>query len=175
MVWEEFTKIFTEMNWVVIVLLVMGIIFCIVEGIVPGFGIFGILGIICEIAGIVFHAVFSTSPWQVFFLILIMTFATVLLFLIFVFSAKHGLLGSTPLVENKPAVPYDYGVDKNFIKLIGKRGVVVDECRPVGKIKIEGRVMEALSTGNIIEKDSVVRVVKIKDNILYIEKFEGEK
>ena len=104
-----------------------------------------------------------------------MTLATVLLFLIFVFSAKHGILGSTPLVENKPAVPYDYGVDKNFIKLIGKRGVVVDECRPVGKIKIEGRVMDALSTGNIIEKDSVVRVVKIKDNILYIEKFEGDK
>ena len=164
MVWEEFTKIFTEMNWVVIVLLVAGIVFCIIEGIVPGFGIWGIIGILCEIAGIVMHAIYSASPWQVFFLILIMTLATVLLFLIFVFSAKHGILGSTPLVENKPAVPYDYGVDKNFIKLIGKRGVVV-----------EGRVMDALSTGNIIEKDSVVRVVKIKDNILYIEKFEGDK
>src|SRR5699024_6107298 len=103
MVWEEFTKIFTEMNWIVIVLLVVGIVFCIIEGIVPGFGIFGILGILCEIAGIVLHAVISSSPWQVFFLILIMVVATVLLFLIFVFSAKHGILGSTPLVENKPA------------------------------------------------------------------------
>ena len=35
--------------------------------------------------------------------------------------------------------------------------------------------MDSLSTGNIIEKGSVVRVVKIKDNILYIEKFEGDK
>ena len=174
MVLEEFTKIFTEMYWVVIVLLVLGIVFCIIEGIVPGFGIFGILGIVCEVAGIIVHAVLSGSPWQVFFLVLIMTFATVLLFLIFVFSAKHGVLGSTPLVENKPAVPYDYGVDKHFVKLIGKRGVVVDECRPVGKIKIEGRIMDALSTGNIIEKNSVVRVVKIKDNILYVEKFEGD-
>ena len=58
MVWEEFTKIFTEMNWVVIVLLVAGIVFCIIEGIVPGFGIWGIIGILCEIAGIVMHAIY---------------------------------------------------------------------------------------------------------------------
>ena len=172
---EEFVKLFTQMSWITIVLLVAGIIFCIIEGVIPGFGFWGITGILCEVAGIVVHAIFTQSPWQIFFLILLMALATVLLFLIFVFSAKHGILASTPLVENKPSVPYNYGVDKNLMKLIGKHGVVVDECRPVGKIKIEGRIMEALSTGRIIEKDKTVRVVKIRDNTLYIEEMKEEK
>ena len=172
--WEEIGKLFTQMSWIVIVLLVVGIVFCIIEGIIPGFGFFGIFGIICEVAGVIVHAIFSASVIQVLFLVLIMAVATTLLFLIFVFSAKHGILGSTPLIENKPSVPYNYGVDKNLIKLIGKRGVVIEECHPVGKIKIEGRLMEALSAKGVIEPSSTVRVIKIKDNNLYIEKLEGD-
>lgn len=175
MVWEEFVKIFTEMSWMVGVLLILGIVLCIIEGVVPGFGFFGITGIISEIAAVVIHAIVTSSPWQVFFLVLIVAVVFVVIVLIFVISAKHGLLAKTPLFENKPSVPYNYGVDKNFVKLIGKKGVVVEKCHPIGKIKIEGRIMEALSTQEVIEKGSTIRIVKIKDNTLYIEKFEGDK
>ena len=168
--WQEIVNLFTTTSWIIWVLIGVGFVLCIVEGIVPGFGVFGIMGIMCEIGAVVCQAVFTNSVPQVLLLILFNALATIFIFLIFVFSAKHGLIGKTPIVENKPAVPYNYGVDKKFTKLIGKRGVTVSACRPVGKVKLEGRVMEAISVGALIEKGSQVRVVKIKDNTIYIDK-----
>ena len=48
--------------------------------------------------------------------------------------------------------------------------MTVSDCRPVGKVKLEGRIMEAISVGSMIEKGSQIRVVKIKDNTIYIDK-----
>ncbi len=168
--WQEVINLFTTTSWIVWVLISVGFVLCIVEGIVPGFGVFGIVGIMCEVAAVVCQVIFTNSVPQVLLLILFAALATVLIFLIFVFSAKHGIMGKTALVENKPAVPYNYGVDKRFTKLIGKRGVTVSDCRPVGKVKLEGRIMEAISVGSMIEKGSQIRVVKIKDNTIYIDK-----
>ena len=168
--WQEVINLFTTTSWIVWVLISVGFVLCIVEGIVPGFGVFGIVGIMCEVAAVICQVIFTNSVPQVLLLILFAALATVLIFLIFVFSAKHGIMGKTALVENKPAVPYNYGVDKRFTKLIGKRGVTVSDCRPVGKVKLEGRIMEAISVGSMIEKGSQIRVVKIKDNTIYIDK-----
>lgn len=80
MFWEELVKLTTQTSWIVIILLVVGIISCFVEAIVPGFGFFGIFGIICEIGGIVLHAVFSGSIIQVFIIVMILALIFTLLF-----------------------------------------------------------------------------------------------
>ena len=170
--WQEIVNLFTTTSWIIWVLIAVGLVLCIVEGIVPGFGVFGVIGIMCEIGAVVCQAIFTNSVPQVLLLILFNALTTIIIFLIFVFSAKHGLIGRTALVENKSSVPYNYGVDKKFTKLIGKRGTTVSVCRPVGKVKIDGRILEAISVGTMIEKNVQVKVVKIKDNTIYINKCE---
>lgn len=170
--WAELGGLFTNMSWIVILLLSLGVIFCIVEAVIPGFGFFGIAGILCEIGGVVVHAIFSGSVIQVFFLILIIVLITVILFLIFVNSAKHGLLAKSAIVENKTALPKDYRekTEEHLKELIGKEGLTLTECHPVGKIRIGQNTFEAQSIRAIIEKGEVIKVVAIEDARIMIDK-----
>lgn len=170
--WTDFTSLFTQMHWVVILLLCLGIVFCIIEAIVPGFGFFGIMGILCEVAGVVVHAVISGSAFQVFCLALIIVLIVVLIFLLFIRSAKHGLLSKTAIVENDTALPIDYRqkAEDELKALIGKEGLAITECRPVGKIRIDQETYEAQSVGRVIPKGDVVKVVAIEDARIMIDK-----
>lgn len=170
--WSELGGLFVDMHWVVILLLSLGVIFCIIEAVIPGFGFFGVMGILCEIAGVVVHAVFSGSVIQVFFLILIIVLITLIIFLIFVNSAKRGLLAKTAIVENNTSIPKDYRekAEKELKKLIGKEGLTLTECRPVGKIRIGQDSYEAQSVDKVIPKGEVIKVVAIEDARIMIDR-----
>ena len=170
--WSEISGLFTEMHWVVFLLLCLGIVLCIVEATIPGFGIFGIAGIVCEIAGIITHAIISGSAAQVFFLLLIVVLVMILITLLFVRSAKYGLLAKSAIVENDTAIPKDYKekAEKELIDLVGKEGLTLTECRPVGKIRIGENSYEAQSRSTVIEKGEVIKVVAVEDARLVIDK-----
>jgi len=169
--WTEFTSLFAHMHWIVVILLCLGVVFCLVEAVIPGFGVFGILGIVSEVAGIVVHAVFSGSVAQVFFLILLIVLITSLMFLLFIRSAKHGVLAKSAIVENKPSIPTDYAEKekKELSALIGKDGLTLTDCRPVGKIRIGQETYEAQSK-SFLAKGEVVKVIAIEDARIIIDK-----
>ena len=169
---EEFINLFAQMHWAVILLLCMGVVFCIIEAAVPGFGVFGVLGIVSEVAGVIVHAVISGSPLQVFFLILIVLLVIVIIFLLFIRSAKYGLLAKSALVENKSSIPKDYKekAENELKPLIGQEGLTLTECRPVGKIRIGQNTYEAQSRNSIIQKGEVITVVAIEDARIIIDK-----
>lgn len=170
--WTELANLFTQMHWIVIVLLSLGLVLCIVEAFVPGFGFFGITGILCEVAGVIVHAVFSGSILQVFFLVLLIALIVCVVFLIFIRSAKYGLLSKSAIVENKTALPKDYRekAEEELKKLVGKEGLTLTECKPVGKIRINQESYEAQSVGVVIPKGAVIKVVAIEDARIMIDK-----
>lgn len=171
-IWTEIGKLFTDMHWVVILLLSLGIILCIIEAVIAGFGVFGIAGILCEVAGVVTHAVLSGSAVQVLFLLAVLILITVLLFLLFVRSAKYGLLSKSAIVENKTAIPVDYKekTDKELKNLIGKEGLTLTECKPVGKIRLGQDTYEAQSRSTVIQKGEVIHVVAIEDSRIIVDR-----
>jgi len=95
-----------------------------------------------------------------------------LLFLIFVRSAKYGLLAKSAIAENKTALPKDFKdkAEKELSALVGKEGLAITECRPVGKIRIEQETYEAQSIGTVIKKGEVIRVVSIEDARIMIDR-----
>lgn len=169
--WSELTSLFTQMHWIVILLLSVGVIFCIVESLMPGFGVFGILGVICEIVGIILHAIFSGSVLQVLLLVLAVAIVIALMFLLFVRSAKHGILAKSALVENKPSIPTDFveKANKELKELVGKEGLTLTECHPIGKIRIGQEQYEARAM-SYVAKGEVIKVVKIEDARIVIDK-----
>ena len=172
--WSEFINLFTQMHWAVILLLTLGLVLCIIEAAIPGFGIFGILGILCEVSAIIVHAVLSKSIAQVFFLMLITLIVVGVLFLLFIHSAKSGLLAKSAIVENKSSIPNDFKqkAEEELKPLIGKEGLALTECRPVGKIRIGQNTYEAQSKSTIIQKGEVVKVVAIEDARIMIDKIQ---
>ena len=171
--WESFVEIFTgPMAWLTIVLMIVGIVLCIVEALMPGFGVFGVLGILCEIGAVVNNAICSGDPIQALILFLLVALIVMLIFLIFVRSAKFGILGKTPLVENRTSISTNYGKEQRekLLELVGREGITITECRPVGKIRLNQDVYEVRSKNTMIQKGEVVKVVDIDDVEIIVDK-----
>ena len=142
--WAELSQLFTSMQWYVILILCIGILFVFIEFFVPGFGFFGISGLTCIVAGIVTDAVLTKSIVQVVALVLIFSLVLIIVFLLFIRSARFGLLGKTPFIEKKTAVPTDYAQKSEFANLVGEIGVAVTPLRPSGKFMIDEKVYEGI-------------------------------
>lgn len=79
------------------------------------------------------------------------------------------MIGKSALVENKTAIPTDYAdVSKNEnVDLIGKHGILITECKPVGKMRIDDKIFDVLSN-EVIEAGNNVVVTGVENNVIYI-------
>lgn len=173
MFFTQFGLLFANMEWFVIVCLLVGMAFLAVEIFVPGFGFFGIGGIVLLVAGIALRAIFH-KPDDV---VVLQLFQFVLLDAIviglglgFLFLAqKKGWLKKSALFHTGTAVDEKRSegtVDYSF--LIGQEGVAATILRPSGKIEIDGTVYDAESEGFVIEKGEKIKVSEIRDGIVRV-------
>ena len=171
MFWDEVVSLFTEMNVVPAILLTLALILCIIEMFVPGFGAFGISGIVCLIGGIVAKMLYGGTVTQMFALIVIFAIILLIMFGIAVWSAKRGLISRSPMVLKETALPENYAeADKSLQKLKGKEGLTVTICRPFGTIQIDDKYYDASSVDEYLEKGTLVKVVEVEGDQIYIQK-----
>lgn len=124
------------------------------------------------------HAFLSGSVLQVLILLAIVFLILALIILLFLRSAKFGLLGKSALVENHTALPNDYGDKETNINigLVGQIGIVITECRPVGKMQFGDEVFDVLSREDFLPVGEKAKVVDVVGNDIYVEKiFKGDK
>ncbi len=169
---EELIGLATNTSPVVILLLVIGVIFCFIEAIVPSFGFWGITGILSTIAGIVIHAIVTSSAIQVLIILVMLVLIFTLITLLFIRSAKYGLLAKLSFVENKTALPLNY--EENFaneaLNLVGKTAITVTELKPIGRVELEDKILQVSSKTSFIEKGTTVLIVKVEGKLIYVEK-----
>ena len=173
-------------NYVEIILLVIGLILLAVEIFVtPGFGLPGIAGILCIIGAIVaflvpnapgeFPIPTTALDWSYF--------TTGLMALCFAFVAA--LIGAAVLARYLPKVPLasrllldppeptrtaPVGEGAAILDIRpGQRGQVVQTCRPVGKVRIAGKLCDAIADGAFIERGADVVVLRHKGNRVVVE------
>ena len=166
MFWEEVTKLVTQTSWIVFGLLGLGIVLCLIEAVIPSYGFVGISGLISLVAGIVLHAFLSGSVLQVVIMLAIVLLILILIILLFIRSAKYGL------VENHTALPTNYNDHFNNVNvsLIGQVGVVVTDCRPVGKMQFGEEILDVLSRDDFLYVGEKAKVIDVVGNNIYVEK-----
>ncbi len=168
----EFTSIFTNMSWIVAVLLCVGLVFIFIEVLMPGFGFWGIAGGSLVVAGVTVRIVQGLTLVQSLTLILLVLAFLILMVMIMVLSAKRGILSKTGIFENRTSVPVDYNVtDKAVRKLVGNSGKALTSLNLGGKAKINGKVYNVQAVGSFIEKGSRLKVVAVKDNTIMVRKW----
>lgn len=158
-----------------ILLFVVGIGLLLAEVfIIPGFGVAGIAGIACTVAGLVlslvgndglsFEAVpsgaISVSLWMVLTSLVV---AVALCFFLGsrLFRAKAGSpLSRLTLEATQEAEDGYVGVEKAALDaLAGRQGVAATDLRPGGKVAIGGEVYDAISDGTYVERGRQVVVI----------------
>lgn len=146
--------------WIVVTGII-GLMLLIAEALIPGFGIFGIVGSIVTLGAMVMAGM--KYGFEVF---LIMLVAFILLSLIFVRIIK------TKRVYDK-FVLKDVLNTKDFDESIlqgmeGKKGITVTTIQPYGKVEVEGKQIDVRSEGGYIEKNKSVEIVDVRGKTVIV-------
>lgn len=167
-------------NWEIL-LFVLGVVFLILEiFLIPGFGVFGILGIIFMVSGLAFSLVLNdffdfNAPsgerlTNSFILVLISIIAAVTLGVIFGGNLLKTKAFKRLVLQDEQQSVQGYQVNKPGVELLGKSGFAKTDLRPSGKIEIDEVWYEAVSNDGYIEHGTPILVTKIENYNLIVRK-----
>ena len=163
--------------WEIIVFFI-GIILILLEIFVfPGFGISGILGIICIGSGLFFALIdnhyFTFEHVQVpdISRSVLTVFSGILLgFIITIWiSSRIGEKGMFRKIALTTDLSDSESADRGVRDLVGKKGSAMTVLRPSGKIIIDNEVYDAVSNQGFIDAGTSVTVVKFENMQVYVE------
>ena len=152
------------MNILIILLLIfLGIVLLLIEfTILPGITIAGIGGVLLFAYSI--YMAFSSYGSLVGFLTLgfVLVAAPTLVVMLFKGKAGKKMVLSTVLtgIANQ--------IDHEKVK-IGDIGVTIGRLAPMGKIKVNGEVVEVRSTGTFVDPGEKVRIIQIEKSQITVE------
>ncbi len=139
--------------WIV-VLAILGLVMLFAEILMPGFGLFGILGTIS-----LFGSLILTYRLYGMVTFLIMLAAVVVIFFAMVYVAKKsGLYNKVILKDKQEAKDFDESVLQG---LLGQVGTTQSTLRPFGVAEFDGKLVDVCSQGDFIDRGEKVQVVQI--------------
>lgn len=182
-------------NWVEIALLFAGMVLLLIEFLVlPGFGIAGILGIACLLAGFFGMLIRNppdelpwpetTTDWQilssgvlgltcgligfVFLAWLLSRYLPKLQFLTGLVLVPTAATGGGRMVVSMTASPETTGLGVK----VGDVGEVIARLRPAGKARFGDAIVDVVATGEFLGKGANVAIVEIRGNRVIVKKVE---
>lgn len=177
-----------------VALIVIGIVLLIVElFVIPGFGLIGFAGVGCILTGL-FLSMLPSLPDDLPELpngignvadleramqdALIMTMvsligASVGIWLMYKYLPRLGPFSKLILQASTSASTGYVGVDVTGRKLlVGKEGIALTALRPSGTVRIEGKRLDVVTSGDYLDKGDRVRVTAVNGPRLEVERIE---
>lgn len=172
--WNDFIALFSGYGAIPMIIMFAGVILCIVEVFVPGFGIFGILGGIFSVGGIVARSIMGATFAQILYMILVDVSLVCLSIILMIVSTRCGFIRHSSLVESKTSISVNYGKDnKQLLKMLGKTTFATTEFRPTGKFNYNGETYEATTYGEFIQKGEKIQIVEVKADKIFVRTADG--
>ncbi len=144
--------------WIVM-LGIIGLILLMAEALIPGFGIFGIIGGACMLGS---TAMAGIKYGFGVFLMMIAAFIVLLLLFISVANRKKDKFVLKDVLNTQ-----DF--DESILQdMQGKQGITITTVQPYGKMEVEGKQIDVCSEGGYIEKNKIVQIVQIRGKIVVV-------
>ncbi|WP_188506898.1 NfeD family protein [Parapedobacter pyrenivorans] len=167
-------------NWE-IALFVAGIVLILLElFVIPGFGVAGILGIICLVCGLAFSMVvndyfnFSIAEPGMLFNSFLLVIASVVLATILMVIFGKSLLNTRAfkrlVLQDEQRSTEGYTSSPTDQALVNKEGVAKTVLRPSGKVEIEGKWYDAVALDGFIDIGEEIYVEKHVNYNLFVRK-----
>jgi len=159
-------------GWEEVLLFMVGFGLLLVEiFLFPGFGIPGIVGLICILLSLIMAMV--EAPVQVSWetgdlglsltLVSIAFCGTFAVLTLFIKLAPYTNTGRRFVLAT--AVDAETGFlapSSEWAGYLGKQGVLLSDCRPAGKARIEGEKVDVVSDGDFMKKGTAVEVIQVE-------------
>ena len=169
---QELLGVFTQMNTVAIIFLVLAMVLLILEIIIAGFGYFGIAGCACFVVSFIIRLCQGATLVQWITLIIMTAMVVICCTILTINSKQKGTFNKNPFIQEDTSIPKDYS-DPLYVygDLIDKEGELLTQCRPVGKALIDGETYEVLAVDNgFITKGAKVKVVDVAGESIFVER-----
>jgi membrane-bound ClpP family serine protease len=175
-------------DWLEILLFALGVVFVTLElFVVPGFGIFGVGGVIMILAAFLLASQSFVFPETA------ADYKRLPISFLIVAGGIMGTVAAMIVLRNVlPKAPYfkkimlepptrdeslELGVDREAMidlsYLAGKKGVAITNLIPAGKARIAGRMVDVITDGRPIEKGQKIEVVHAVGNRVVVQELEG--
>lgn len=147
----------------IVLLILLGLLLLLIEfAVIPGVTIAGIGGFL--LLGASVFIAFTEYGTGAGFITLTVVLIAAPLMIYYFFKSKTG---KKMILENRIDGKVE-NVDQQKIT-VGDEGKSLGRLAPMGKVKVNGEVVEAQSTGSFIDQNIQIRVVKILSNKIIVE------
>ncbi|MEG2014587.1 MAG: NfeD family protein [Clostridia bacterium] len=161
--WDSFIKLFTEMPVVAYVLFGVGAVLCIIEIFIPGFGVFGGVGITLVLVGIIMRMLSGGDAWMLLYMILICAALFCLGFFVLSKVATKGRLSKSGIFSVPDSLPTGHTEGtKDFSFLLGQVGVSQTTLRPIGVGKFQDTIVDVVCKGEMIVAGEQIKVIYVE-------------
>jgi len=175
---QEFVALFTQMQIVPAIFLIVGLILVCIELFIPGFGIFGISGSVCLLLGFILQAVLGEfNLVRAVILIMLLLIVIGIVFLTMLLLVKLGWISHSVIVQNKTAVSTDITEGTlDYSSLVGKSGIATTQLRPIGKALIGEEEYDVIAfNGMMFDKGTKLAVVKVEGVKIIVKEIKETK
>jgi membrane-bound serine protease (ClpP class) len=170
-------------NWEIFVFIIGVILLAVELFVIPGFGIFGVLGIVCILAGLVlgmlpnqnfdFEFVPAADLFGALLTVIIAAIASVgIVFWLTPKVNEWGAFKSISLATTQKRTD-GYTSSSYSDSMVGKTGTVHSRLRPSGRILIDGEMFDAYSRGEFVEQGEKIIVISTEGTSLKVKKQEA--
>ena len=168
-------------NWEILLFFIGLILIALEIFVIPGFGVVGILGIVCVLLGLILSLInndFFTFPNGIMETIGYTLFRVTITLIIGIplAAAFGGSIFNFPVFK-KMVLLDDQKSNKGYsikqseqVDVIGLEGIVISDCRPSGKVEIEGNLYDAISDAEYILKGTKIIVTKVQGYSVKVKK-----
>ncbi|WKK79459.2 NfeD family protein [Marivirga arenosa] len=170
-------------NWEILAFIIGLILIAVEVFVIPGFGIFGILGLIITLGSLVFMMLnnenfdFQFVPAENITRALLTTLTGLLGSIVLMFIGGIRLTNSKffKKIALQGVQSKTEGYSSRFIQsgLIDKEGTVFSVLRPSGKVDIEGELYDAYTRGEYLEQGEKIIVIEESGTSLKVKKAEN--
>lgn len=171
-------------NWEVVMFIVGIVLIALEVFVIPGFGVAGILGMICTLGSLVLVMLnndafdFSFVPMDRIFVSVSTVLAGLLGAIVIMFISGARLVNSNffKRIALQDTQAKEQGFTSSFnstSSMIGKKGKAYTILRPSGKVEIEGGIYDAFTRGNYIDQGVEVEVVSDEGTSLKVRELKS--
>ena len=169
---QEFLRLFSGMNFVVLALFVFGIILITLEMITPERGRFGISGFFLIIISIVFRMLAGGSTAMLFLYAAITVIVILTIFCIIAIYKNTAWIAAALGREELRDVPDGSQKRTNYGSLLGQVGTTTSKLTPSGQMYLGDTTFFVTSDLGIIEQDKKIRVVEVRGEQIIVQEIE---
>ena len=152
--------------WEIIIFLI-GVIFITIEIILPGIGLFAIIGMLA-----IFYSFIMAlgGNMAAFYALLLSLLIAIIFFALILKKIPSSKLWNNVVLKDSESSIKGFSSSLDYSSLLGKKGVVIAKLRPVGSIEIAEQKIDVISQGEFIDIGVMVEIVEIIGNKIIVKK-----